>query len=167
MYNGRKFNNKLQRQWAFIKHTEKWWRLHVNAGPECVTAECDWVFSPQAVHYYWLPPPLTWRVDIHLLKVLMEGWGTPILRPEQKDGLSLHVMVAHVWQTWPTFPPFFLTTACHCFKMLFSKTNKKEMHAGTAWLMCLTEILFISCFLSIALNEKYVIKIILNQSFIF
>lgn len=104
MYNGREFNNKLQRQWAFIRHIPQWWWLHVNAGPQCVTAECDRVFSPQASHYYWLPP-LTCRVDIHLLKVLMEGWGTPILRPEQKDSLSLHVMVAHVWQTWPTFPP--------------------------------------------------------------
>lgn len=73
--------------------------------PQCVTAECHRVLSPRASHYYWLPP-LTCRVDIHLLKVLMEGWGTPILRPEQKDSLSLHVMVAHVWQTWPTFPPF-------------------------------------------------------------
>lgn len=41
MYNGREFNNKLQRQWAFIRHIQKWWWLHVNAGPQCVTAECN------------------------------------------------------------------------------------------------------------------------------
>lgn len=52
MYNGREFNNKLQRQWAFIRHIPQWWWLHVNAGPQCVTAECDRVFSPQASHYY-------------------------------------------------------------------------------------------------------------------
>lgn len=78
-------------------------------------------------------PPLTWRVDIHLLKVLMEGWGSPILRPEQKDSLSRHVMVAHVWQIWPTFPPFFFTTVCHCFTMLHFKRYTKR-YAGTAWL---------------------------------
>lgn len=111
---GRGLNNQLQRQWAFIN-------THTSVLSLVCYTECNWVFSPQAVTDYWLPP-LACRVHIGG----SDRGLTPIPRPVLKGSLSLCVTTVHVWQTWPTFLPFFLTRACHCFKKLFSRIHKRN-----------------------------------------